>query len=73
MEERRHGVISPTQLAWRARHIRTDKIEFHVIALNRIDEIIKNEDNKMFVLWMKFFTTDKREEMELLVVHPAIN
>jgi len=61
-----HSIYVLTEKQGNPSHILTDKIEFHIIDLGSIAEIIKNEDNKMFVLWMKFFTTDKREEMELL-------
>jgi len=61
-----HSTYVLTEKQGNPHHVLTEKIEFHIIDLKRIHEIIKNEDNKMFVLWMKFFTTDKREEMELL-------
>jgi predicted transposase/invertase (TIGR01784 family) len=61
-----HSIYVLTEKQGNPLHILTDKIEFHIIDLNRIHEIIKNEDNKMFVLWMTFFTTDKREEMEAI-------
>ena len=61
-----HSIYVLTEKQGNPRHILTDKIEFHAIDLNRVDEIIKNEDIKMFVLWMTFFTAKTREEMELL-------
>ena len=61
-----HSVYVLAEQQSNPHHVLTGKIEFQFIDLKRIDEIAKNEDNKLFVLWMKFFTYTTREEMEAI-------
>jgi len=61
-----HSIYVLTEKQGNPAHILTDKIEFHFIDLKRLREIIKDEDNELFILWMEFFTAETREEMELL-------
>jgi len=48
------------------KHVLTEKLVYYFIAMNRIDEIEVNEENKDIILLLKFLTSRGREEMEAL-------